>query len=530
MQMPESADSFETLLSVQLAPARALCARVWWGTHVAVTLLRYTSSVLLFLGLVVDAVWGRFGIVISIQRCRLLLVLCCGVHLLMLAGCDLPKRPPLKAERPTSPESSEAGFGNSGVPQVALEAPGAAFEGSWDTWDAYFIQDRQVGYAHIAATSIGEDGAGSVQYEMDSRLYVKQGSLRLLQRVSQVSNETNEGRLLSFEGALNVGPVATRFLGTVADGQLKIETIRDSSRTVRTLPWNPTFRGLVALEQSLRQTPMQQKGEERTLKMLLPGRYELATVSLSCVGKASVPLLDGQLHELIEINSEIQSEDGSSTFSTIWTDQNGEIARTHSPALQLIAYRTDQETATNFAGNDNVVASIPVVGEIAEPGQTIQVGYAVEPTAAALRKKIPVDVKPAPGQYVRGFENGVVQVLVSRRTETPGHGFEEVELLPTEADLAASAYADFNHGEVRKFLTLTIKNPQLSAREVAIELTRQVHQNISDPIEKGSRAGMKGFARASLVAQYLIGDSTERAVFLMSLCAVRRSLQDLYSD
>ncbi len=168
--------------------------------------------------------------------------------------------------------------------------------------------------------------------------------------------ETNDGRLLSFDGGVSVGPATTRFSGSVAEGELKVETRRGGSRTTETMPWNPTFRGLVALEQSLRQRPMQTKGEERTLKMLLPGRYELATASMRCVGLASVPLLDGELHELIEINCEMKTEDGATAFSTIWTNREGEIARTHSPGLQLIAYRTDRETATSFEGNDQVVA------------------------------------------------------------------------------------------------------------------------------------------------------------------------------
>jgi len=75
-------------------------------------------------------------------------------------------------------------------------------------------------------------------------------------------------------------PATTRFSGSVAEGQLNVETVRGTSRTNRAIPWSPTFRGFVALEQSLRQRPMRSKGEERTLKMLLPGRYEIGTASL----------------------------------------------------------------------------------------------------------------------------------------------------------------------------------------------------------------------------------------------------------
>ena len=454
----------------------------------------------------------------SNQLRRLSLLLCFGMPLWwLMAGCDLPKRPPLKADRSDSPVADGSTRAAEEKPQVALEGPGTTFEGDWETWDAYFIQNRQVGYSHAQATSIGSLSTSDVQYKLDSRLIVNQGPARLLQRVAQVSTESKDGRLLSFEGSVSVGPATTRYSGSVAEGQLVVETVRGSSRTTRAIPWSPSFRGFVALEQSLRQRPMQTKGEERTLKMLLPGRYELATTSLLCVGMASVPLLDGKLHELIEINCEMQTEDGGTAFSTIWADEQGRIARTHSPALQLIAYRTDRQTATNVPGNDQVLASIPVTGEIKEPRQAMLVGFRIRPTEAANRANVAVEFRPAPGQYVRTREAGLLEVIVSRRKEKPGKGFQAASSAPSDADTASNSYIDFNHNEIRRFLALTIKGDQLTNREVAMELTRSVQQILADRTD-----GVNGFVKASTVATYLLGDATERAILLTALLRGRK--------
>ena len=504
-------DTFDTS-----GPRSSVVRSVSQSDGVAISASGYNSPVLRYFCLVVDAVWGRLAVVFSRHVPRPYFLLCCGIHLLwLIAGCDLPKRPPLKADRTATDAASTIPQAAEEELQAGLEAPGTAFHGDWESWDAYFIKDRQVGYSHTRATLTGSGPTADVRYELDSLLYVNQGPACLLQRVSQDSSETNDGRLLSFDATVRVGPATTRFAGSVVEAELRVETVRGASRTTRTMPWNPTFRGLVALEQSLRQRPMRTKGEERNLKLLLPGRYDLATARLRCFGLAAVPLLEGEPQELIEINCEIQTEDGPIALSTIWTDNEGEIARTHSPALQLIAYRTDRETAKAFAGNDQVAASIPVAGEIKEPQEAMLVGYRIQPTAAAIRADVALDFQPAPGQYVRAHDTGPLEVIVSRRKEIPGKGFRGAELVPTDADTASNPYIDVSHDEIRQFLAMAIKGDQLTAREAAIELTRSVHQIIAE------RTEINGFAKASSVAEYLLGDSTERAILLTALLRKR---------
>ena len=85
-------------------------------------------------------------------------------------------------------------------------------------------------------------------------------------------------------------------------------------RSARNIAWDPPAAVWSRWNSRCVNDPMQEKGEERMLKMLLPGRYELATAQMRCVGTAAVPLLDGELKELIEINCEIQAEEGPIDF------------------------------------------------------------------------------------------------------------------------------------------------------------------------------------------------------------------------
>jgi transglutaminase-like putative cysteine protease len=428
-------------------------------------------------------------------------------------GCDLPARPPLKGDAEELTASFQKTEQDSDSSGAALETPGAVFERNWETWDAFFVNQKHVGYSHVSANQ--SEGDGLVRYELESRLYLNQGPLRLLQQVSQVSHESRDGHLREFEAAVSVGPATTRFMGRVINQDLSIKTIRGNAQVPRKVSWDSTYRGLVALEQSLRQRPMREKGEDRMLKMLLPGRYEVATARLRCIGSAAVPLLDGELRELIEIDCQIQPEEGPPTYSTIWTDDLGEIVRTHSPALELIAYRTSEDRAKNFAANDEVVASLTLVGKVKDLHLATRVGYKVERTDAAAKAQITPGINPFPGQFVRQLDENMVHVLVSRRSETP-KGFLSSELVPIETDLKESWYIDYEHGRIGQFIAQMIGKRELSDRELALELTRAVRQNLVD------RGAGEEIQKASVVAANWAGNPTELAILLSALLRAKQ--------
>ena len=433
---------------------------------------------------------------------------------ILVVGCDLPKRPPLG---PVDVKLTDADI--DAKQQEVLEPPSELLDNQWETWDAYFVGDRQVGYNHVKAESVGGSTSRDIRYELDNRLYANQGRSRFLQRLVQTSTETSDGRLIGFESALHVGPAVTRFVGTMKGENLEVEMIRGSTRKVRQVPWQSTYRGLFAVEQSLRNQPMKEEDEQRTLKLLLPGRYELATARLRCSGKASVPLMDGTLAELIEINSEIQIGEKEPSYSTIWTDVDGGIVRTFSSVLNLVSYRTDQATATNIDDDDLVAAAIPVKGNLARPSEASRVAYKITPLVATSVSQEQIEPKPnelkaLPGQSVREID-GYVQVLVSRRKEKAAKGFQAAELEPTEADQQPNHFVDFTT-LIRRIADAAIGSSDITDREIAEELARTAHKLVAEKKEPS------GFSRASDVARDGVGDSTDQAIVLAALLRVRK--------
>lgn len=452
-------------------------------------------------------------------------------------GCDIPQRPPLVPEDLESmnlsrldqiPETIES-------PEEVFDAPVALAEGQWETWDAYFVGGEAVGWNHVVArpddaSLSGEglpgDSSRTIDYELENVLYVKQGNALTLQRLSQTSTETADGRLLRFDASLGVGPVVTKFSGEMQDDVLRIQTDRAGKRTSSTIAWQPTYRGLVAIEQSLRAAPMVEKGQKRLLRLLLPGHYQLATARLRCSGLASVPLLDGTLAELNEINYDIKVDDQPASFSTIWTDSAGGIVRTFSPASKLVSYRTDKTTAQAAVRDGREVVVVSASGKFERPNEAVRVAFSVSPNRAALASGKTPSIAPAPGQWIRPKDDNTFQVLVSRKqNEQPGAAFEGFNGEPNEGDSKFNVLVNSNNALVRRLSNAALGTQELSREEIAIELTRTTRNLVSDspPIgdtELGSRA-YGGFVPASDVARDAVGDSTARAILLAALLRVR---------
>lgn len=426
-------------------------------------------------------------------------------------GCDVPPRPPLDASE-LEPSPTQTMIQTQKA--ETLEAPGASFDGRWETWDAYFVGQKRVGYTHVVAAAVDLRPSADVRYQLENTLFVKQGRSRILQRLVQSSTETYDGRLENFEAALHVGPAVTRYDGAVEVKNLKIETTRGSERTVRNVPWQTTFRGLVAVEQSLRNDPLTKRGEKRMLKMLLPGSYEVVTTRLQCFGKAAVPLIDGTMGELYEINSEMEIDEKGKTNSTIWINEEGEIVRTFSPSMHMVGYRTDEETALNFPDNEPLVAKLAVDGKLDRPSEAMRVGFKISPNASLQQTDAKLDFPAAPEQYVRPAEDGSFQVLVSRRPEKVGKGFLSHSLQPTDADRKPNFFVDSTAVLVRRFADATIGSVEMTDLEVAEELTRTTNTLIGDK-------ETKGMSRASEIAQSGLGDSTEHAILLAALLRAR---------
>ena len=327
----------------------------------------------------------------------------------------------------------------------------------------------------------------------------------MLQRLTLQSEETRDGRLVSFQARAGSGLAVIEANGKIKDGKLVVELADGSEQQTRQIPWELNYRGIFAIEQSLRARPMEVAGETRNIKLLVPGQYELATAQLRCSGKALVPLLDGSEAELVEINTEIKLDSGETIYTAIWTDKAGKLVRTYSSALNLISYRTDQETAQGLRVDDLVPVSIQVTGDLERPAETKRVAYRISPLAPDLQ------INPAPGQYVRETEDGKIEVLISRQPEKPSEKFISTDPKPTDEDRQHNFFVDSRSDIIRKFADAAVAADDLTKAEIAATLTESAHRIIRH------NPAQHGLARGATVARVGEGGAAQVAVFLAAL-------------
>ncbi len=439
--------------------------------------------------------------------------------LVLVLGCDVLQRPPLTpVKEEVQPQSDIAADDEAEFETV--EPPGNPFEGDWEKWDAYFIRDQHVGNVHLTAEKQASPSQ-NVVYQVDQWLKNRRGTATIIQRLSERSRETAVGSLIGFESRLHVGPAVTVLRGDVDGDLLKVQRIRGSDPAGEELPWTPTCRGLVAVQQSLRRQPLTE-GETRRLRMpmMFSAAYQMVLVELQGRGMASVPMLDGRSQTLLEIESQVRLGE-QQIDSVMWTDPAGNVLRTYSPAIGLFTYRVDKSAVTDEGlATDGPPWSLAfdVSGRLDNVGELSRVAYRISPSAAVSKAGGQIQIDAAPGQLVRNMPDGSIQVLVSRKDETPSKGFVQSDLQPTEEDRRPNRWIDSGAPLVRRIVDIALTGETGgSDRQVALELTATAKSMFKERADR-----FMGFRPASEIGEVEVGDSTDQAIVLTALLRARK--------
>ncbi|MFG0261722.1 MAG: transglutaminase domain-containing protein, partial [Novipirellula sp. JB048] len=337
-------------------------------------------------------------------------------------------------------------------------------------------------------------------------------SSSLVQRHWHQVTETMSGQLLQFKSRLQVGPLTTIAEGRVEGSELAIVKTRGAAVTTTTLAWSDEHRGLFAVEESIRRSPLQ-VGEQRTFASVAPLQQLATTVRLNCVATASVPLLDGDPHELLEIEVETELGEGQKNYYVIWAEADGSIRRVWYPSSQLQIYRTQEAIATKGIEREAEaigMASSLVKGGLERAEESRRVGFKLTRTTVPLAAAQRI-VRPPPTQVVRELDEASRLVLVSMLGEAAPAGFQQDQLPVTEADRQPNAIIDSGETMLRRIAQAAVGAGQLDDRELALELTRSANR-LTQQIPASAT-----FQRASDVARSAQGDSTAYAVLLAAL-------------
>ena len=433
----------------------------------------------------------------------------------MVAGCNPPPRPMLgknDAEKPVETLLD---------PRVDDVAENAAenkpFTQPWETWQAYYIGSQHVGYSHVNVALQSDNADSLVSVTLEDQLAIRRGPSTVVQRLDQTSLETRDGELVSFAAELRVGPALTRYSGTVEGDLLTVITTRGTKKSSQSVPWQTSYRGPAGLQQSLLSTPID-RGQQRRLQSLLPIRFDIGTFELDCRHLASIAMPDGTIRQAREVEVAMKMENSPPINTVLWTDDKGNVIKTLTPALDLAAFDSTREAATEgIVASDDILSAtaVEIDGTLEKPQETKTATFRITPRTGA---KPPGDT-PAfaahPGQWVKENESGAYEVVVSRdAAAAPPTDFQSTSLVPTNQDSRTGPLVDSAHALVKQLADTAIAKKNEQAR-LALELTRSADSLIR------KKNYTNGFMPASEVARSGEGDCTAHSVLLAAMLRAR---------
>ena len=223
-------------------------------------------------------------------------------------------------------------------------------------WEIIYLGNRPVGYTRrsieIASPKRVEQfgdfkdtkSVTLVCLEAESRIRIsRKSSDPIDQTVFLRTLEKLDGELLGIEGNIDTGVVKRKFTGNVRDGALNIQSTEDRVVSSNIVPWDPSYRGPFAIEQSLRKSPMQLK-EVRVVRYLDPFQMAVTESSLEGLSEGQTVDFEGQFADRLEIENRSTTQ-GRTSSSLLWTDRSGIVRKSYTPGLDRLSFDCDPVTA-----------------------------------------------------------------------------------------------------------------------------------------------------------------------------------------
>jgi len=403
---------------------------------------------------------------------------------------------------------------NRGTPAGQTAAgPQADAAAQREIWETTYILGSRVGYTQTTVTEVTHAGRKAVRIEAVDHLDVKRSGERIQPGSRVASLQTPEGRLLLFESEMQPGPAPMRTVGRVVGDRLEMETSTQGKKLTSSIPWSAEYGGPFAAEESLRRQPMQ-AGGARTVRALVPGFNELATVSMTAKDYEPVKLPAGT-YDLLRIDTELRFSNGQALKGNMWTDRQGDVLKTRIAALNMEKIRATKALALEEPETIDLDLLWDLAVKIDRPlpdaHRTKRIRYRVR-----LEGDDPAKVfLSGASQRVNSIDAHTAEVTVyAIRAGQSGGNPDAPDDPPGEEDRQPNNLIQSDNAKIVA-MARKAAGTQQDPWKVAVALEGYVSRLITK--KDFSRA----FATAAEVAENPAGDCTEHAVLLAALARAR---------
>lgn len=372
-----------------------------------------------------------------------------------------------------------------------------------ETWEVIHIGGQRFGYSHGVVRRFRRDGRTLVRTNRDTELTIKRFGQELKMQTLLATEETEDGRLLSYEMEIKNPPAgSTKTVGRVEADGLHVKTTVAGNTTERTIRIDDDVKS-PAWQDRVTRHPVMKRGETRSFPVYLPELNQVKQVKLMAEEYDFVKLLEGRPQKLLRVRI---TQPGLPAIRAFLNEQ-GEPLKTETGLLgqTMETYIVSKEEALKaIAGTelDIAVNTLIRVSRIRNAHHTKQAVYRI-----TTQGEDPAEFLLAgPTQHIKRISPDTVELTVTA-VEVPKSGRR------TEID---SKYL-----ESTRFLQCDDDRVQQHARraaagatdpaQIAVQMERYVHEKLT------KKNFSTALASAAEVAKSLEGDCTEHAVLLAAM-------------
>lgn len=395
-------------------------------------------------------------------------------------------------------------FGNLSWAEDRTDGP----EPATDEWQIIQIQGQRVGYAHSTTRTEMRDDKKITITEVYTHLAIVRFGTKLINNVNQITEEDEDGQLLSAY-VLNENPPSSRseLRGTRTGRTLKIETITKKESFHQEVALPDDVKSGTWIDREIKEHPMK-VGESRSYQIFEPTMGKVTTVTLKQLEPETTRLLSGSPVKLQKTQMSMSILPGVTT--TTYTDDSGTMKKMTMSLLGMEMYGCTKDEALKEIAASNIdlgVDSLVKVGKIDKAYDAKQATFVI-----SAKDFDPTGVFPnSPTQELKAGEAGTWTLKLS----AVDPGTSGTEPVPEAKYLSSSRHIDLDDPLIVK-LAGDIAPNETDPAKVAIAAESFVHKHLN--LKNYSTA----MATASEVAASRSGDCTEHGVLLAAFLRVKK--------
>lgn len=373
-----------------------------------------------------------------------------------------------------------------------------------ESWQVIYIGENRVGYVHATTKNVTRGDRKLIRSATDTRMTIKRFGQTLRMQMHMESEETEDGRMVSFVQETKNPPAGSaRVEGRVEGEKLILATTVAGRTTKKEVDWNPDVKSPAFQDRQLAEKPLK-PGESRSFQTFLPELNQPATVTMTAGEKEKVKLFDGTSRELLRLKITTSL---LPTETRAWVDEQGATLKSETDLLGLVmtTYEVSEEEALKaIAGGelDLAVGTLIKVDPIKQGHRSKKVVYRITTPG-----EDPAEFLIAgPTQKIKRVSDETVELTVSAvdLPENPKNVDAKPEFLASTSFLQCRDKRVIDHAT-------KAAGDERNPTRIALNMEKYVARTLTG---KNFSTAM---ASAAEVAENLEGDCTEHAVLLAAM-------------